>query len=133
MENLANIDSKSSCPLVAIQNVMNNLLAQRDKQLSLCDRSSYRNRGSKLKNTLGLNMTDDEYVALKLKQKRYHKLHCSQAGATISAGKPGRKSKVIKNIVKNNAMNIMYLCSIIIENNGNNYILMQQLATWTDP
>ena len=81
MENLANTDSKSLCPIVAIQNVMNNLLAQRDNQLSLCDKSSYHNRGSKLKNTIGLNITDDEYVALKLKQKeekqkRYHKLHC---------------------------------------------------------
>ena len=108
MENLAHTDSKLSCPIVAVQTVMHNLLAQCDNQLSLYDRLSHRNYGSRLRNTIGLNITDHEYVDLKLKQKekqkRYHKLCCSQADATISAGKPGRKSKATRNLVKNSAM-----------------------------
>ena len=109
MEKLDKTDSKSSCPIVAVQNAMNNVLAQRDNQLSLYDRWLCRNHGSRLKNTIGLNITDSEYIALKLKQKEekqkgYHKLRCSQASATISAGKVGRKNKIAKNIVKDSAI-----------------------------
>ncbi|CAF3852606.1 unnamed protein product [Rotaria sp. Silwood1] len=59
----------SSTPFVAVRNVINNFLSKHDINLSMSNSPSNRSRGSRLKNTVGLNITDDEYVALKLKEK----------------------------------------------------------------
>ena len=110
MENIANVDSESSSPIVAVRNITNNLLAQRDNQPILYDRSSNRCHGSRLKNIVGLNITDDEYVALKLKQleenkRRHHKLHESQTSTMASSGNARRTKNTASNKVTNSTMN----------------------------
>ena len=59
----------SSIPIVAIRHVINTFLSERDAQFSMSKSSSSRCRGSRLENKIGLNITDDEYVISKLKEK----------------------------------------------------------------
>jgi hypothetical protein len=58
----------SSPPIVAVRQVISNLLCERDIQLST-PKPSYRSRGSRLENKFGLNITEDDYVAMKLREK----------------------------------------------------------------
>ena len=63
-----------------------------------------------MKNIVGLNITDDEYVALKLKQleenkRRHHKLHESQTSTTASSGNARRTKNTASNKVTNSTMN----------------------------
>jgi hypothetical protein len=62
----------SLTPIVAVRNVINKFLSERDLQLSKS--SSNRSRGSRLENKVGLNITDDEYVILKLKESEQKKI-----------------------------------------------------------
>jgi hypothetical protein len=69
LTSLAFDDHVSSTPIAAVRCVINNVFAQRDAQLSISKSSSDRCRGSRMENKVGLNITDDEYVMLKLKEK----------------------------------------------------------------
>ncbi|CAF1569444.1 unnamed protein product [Adineta steineri] len=62
-------DNVSSTPIVAVRDVINNLLSQRDAKLSMSQSSSNRSRGKRLQNKIGLNITDSEYVLSTLTQK----------------------------------------------------------------
>ncbi len=73
MTTLAFDNHASSTPIDAVRNIFNCLLSERDTQLPLSNSSSNRSRGSRLENKVGLNITDDEYVLLKLKEKEQKK------------------------------------------------------------
>ena len=58
----------SSTPFVAVRPVMNNLLSQRSKELERINSQPKAPRGKRLKNNTGLNITDDEFLILTMKE-----------------------------------------------------------------
>ena len=58
-----------STPIVAVRRVIDSFFSEHDIQSSMSKSSSSRCRGSRLENKVCLNITDDEYVISKLKEK----------------------------------------------------------------
>jgi hypothetical protein len=63
----------SSTPIVAVRRVMNTLLSQRTKELEQLYSQKKPPRGKRLPNNTGLNITDDEFVLMKLKESEEKK------------------------------------------------------------
>ena len=61
--------SSSSTPIDAVRNIISRLLSERDLQLAT-PKPSNRSRGSRLENKFGLNITEDAFVEMKLKQRQ---------------------------------------------------------------
>lgn len=81
LTSLAFGDHASSTPIAAVGRVINSVLSERDVQLSIAKPPSDRCRGSRLENKVGLNITDDEYVISKLKEREQKQARSRKPGA----------------------------------------------------
>jgi hypothetical protein len=70
--NLDSTDRISSTPIMAVRHVINNLFSQRSKELEKINSQSKAQRGRRLKNNTGLNITDDEFL-MKMQQREQQK------------------------------------------------------------
>lgn len=60
----------SKNPINAVRQVLNEVLSQHQRRTNITNGTSKVHRGSKPTSTVGLNITDDDYVLLKLKEKK---------------------------------------------------------------
>ena len=65
-------NTSSSGPIAAVRQTIVEILAQHQKEKQTTTRSKS-NRGSRLRNHVWLNITEDEHVLLKLKEKKRKK------------------------------------------------------------
>jgi hypothetical protein len=93
--------------MMAVRRVINSLFSQRSKELETNKSQSKSQRGKRLNNTTGLNITDDEFFT-KMEQQEYQKKQkkspkeSSITGASSSTeriikrrGRPSKKNNVI--------------------------------------
>jgi hypothetical protein len=73
---IRNLDTSypsSSTPIVAVRRVMNTLLSQRTQELEKINSQTKPLRGERLRNNTGLNITDDEFVFMKMTENEEKK------------------------------------------------------------
>jgi hypothetical protein len=96
-------DASLSPPIAALREIMNEMLSQREKENSSTTTNLKPIRGSRLKSTVGLNITEDEYVLSKLKEieekkNRVKKPRMKKSGGTANVST--NSSSIKKNRTK---------------------------------
>ena len=82
---ILNLDTSypsSSTPIVAVRQEMNKLISQRAKELEKINSQSKSPRSKRLANNIGLNVTDDEFLLMKLnenEEEKRQKRKCRQS------------------------------------------------------
>ena len=103
----------SSSPIIAVRRVMNTLLSTRTRELEQICSQTKAPRGKRLTSKIGLNITEDEFVQLAIKESeekkqkagktrvlKYPNITSTSTTTTTTAKKPrGRPRK--KNVLKN--------------------------------
>jgi len=80
---LDDVNPVTSSPIVAVRQVIDNLYTQRSKELERITSQPKTQRGKRLKNKTGLNITDDEFLTITMevqgrKDKRLKHLQSSE-------------------------------------------------------